>query len=77
MPSALVRCLLCTDTEEVHLVGNLGDGRREVECRSCGYRWTHGEVTPQPAPVTTFESPKKHFPQPEDVDTDVLARPLR
>ena len=37
-------CPLCAREDDVFLVAALPDGRREVECKDCDYRWTHGSV---------------------------------
>lgn len=71
---ALPMCPLCSDDEDVVVIGTFGGGRRLVKHR-CGYEWEHREPTvPRRDPPRSFHDLKARFPNAEDVDREQLER---
>ncbi|MFJ9719455.1 hypothetical protein ACIRPQ_26585 [Streptomyces sp. NPDC101213] len=65
---AVVMCPLCSDDEDVEMVGVLDDGHRLVRHR-CGFEWKHRvAVTPRGNSPRSFSDLKARFPKPEDVE---------
>lgn len=59
MPVACPECA----SQDLALVADLEDGRKEVSCDSCGHSWVRGEVKPQRPPIGSEQAKRK--PQPD------------
>lgn len=71
----LVMCPLHTDTDEVELVGDLGDGRQQFYCKRCDFRWDQGKPpeSRRPRVMTDLEA-RGRFPKASDVTLDATVR---
>lgn len=59
MPVACPEC----ESEDLALVADLDDGRKEVSCDACGHSWVRGEAKPARPPTGSEQA--KRGPQPD------------
>jgi hypothetical protein len=68
--------LVCEEcsSEDIDLVENLPDDRKQVVCLSCRHSWARGTTTVTKPAVNSFAEAKRRFPGPENVDPVRLER---
>lgn len=62
----MIICTTC-QSDDIHLVATLDDGRKEVRCGGCGAVWVHGSVAPAPVTRTPYQTARDRFPSPGHV----------
>lgn len=71
-------CPLCTNEDDVTIIGTLDDGRKRAQCSACDFEWDHGEVkVVDPKQATSSVILHGRFPKPEDVTPEARERAER
>lgn len=68
-------CPLCTNDDDVSIIGALADGRKRARCANCNFEWDHGEATQADASKSTSSVLLRgRFPKPDDITAEARTR---